>query len=151
MMMVGSQSRKGPPINKLKSGKAAFPGEIPTKALKAEAALALIADISHPLFAKIWSKEKFPEVWKEGHELDDLHYTDDLALLSNTQQRMQTKTDLLENSSKSIGLPIHAANQDGINRIRTGSSLLNGKSLELECFCYFESIMDRRGGIKAIK
>ena len=49
----------------MKSGKAGGPDHIPPEALKTD--VGQTVDILHPLFEKIWTEEKFPEDWKEGH------------------------------------------------------------------------------------
>ena len=46
--------------------------------------------------------------WTLWEQLDDLDYADDLALLSDTQQQMQGKSDTLSQSSTCIGLNIQA-------------------------------------------
>ena len=46
--------------------------------------------------------------WTLWEQLDDLDYADDLALLSDTQQQMQDKSDILSQSSTCIGLNIQA-------------------------------------------
>ncbi|VDP50246.1 unnamed protein product [Schistosoma curassoni] len=93
-------------IRQIKSGKAAGPNNIPAEALKAD--VAVTARILHILFNKIWDEEQVPTDWKEGllitktstsegkhgiqwttkMQLDDLDFTDDLALLPHTQQQM---------------------------------------------------------------
>ena len=52
-------------IKQLNKGKAAGPDLIPPEALKADPHAT--ADALQPLFAKIWTENKFPCDWKEGH------------------------------------------------------------------------------------
>ncbi|VDP68834.1 unnamed protein product [Schistosoma curassoni] len=42
-----------------------------------------------------------------GMQLDDLHFKDDLVLLSRTQQQMQEKTTSVAAASAVVGLNIH--------------------------------------------
>ena len=51
-------------INKLKSGKAAGPDNIPAEAIKIDAATSV--EILNHLFEKIWEEDQIPEDWKEG-------------------------------------------------------------------------------------
>ena len=46
--------------------------------------------------------------WTPWLQLEDLDFADDLALMSHTKHQMQSKTDTLDEISKSIGLNIHA-------------------------------------------
>ncbi|TAI94806.1 hypothetical protein DMA11_25140, partial [Marinilabiliaceae bacterium JC017] len=45
--------------------------------------------------------------WTSKMQLDDLDFADDLALLSQTQQQMQEKTNSVAAASAAIGLNIH--------------------------------------------
>ncbi|VDP44978.1 unnamed protein product [Schistosoma curassoni] len=45
--------------------------------------------------------------WTSKMQLDDLDFTDDLALLSQTQQQMQEKTNTVAAASAAVGLNIH--------------------------------------------
>ncbi|VDO51339.1 unnamed protein product [Schistosoma margrebowiei] len=45
--------------------------------------------------------------WTARIQLDDLDLTDDLALLSNTQQQMQEKTTSVAATPAAVGLNIH--------------------------------------------
>ena len=52
-------------VSLLNSNKAAGPDYIPPEALKADSKILSI--ILHGLFEKIWTEEKYPNDWKEGH------------------------------------------------------------------------------------
>ena len=52
-------------VNKLNSGKAAEPDEIPPEAIKAD--VSTNADLLHPFSGAIWNNSEFPNYWKEGH------------------------------------------------------------------------------------
>ncbi|VDP29318.1 unnamed protein product [Schistosoma mattheei] len=45
--------------------------------------------------------------WTSRMELDDLDFADDLALLSQTQQQMQEKTNSVAAASEAVGLNMH--------------------------------------------
>ncbi|VDO53335.1 unnamed protein product [Schistosoma margrebowiei] len=45
--------------------------------------------------------------WISQNQLDDLHFADDLALLSHTHEQMQMKTASVAEVSASVGLNIH--------------------------------------------
>ncbi|VDP64168.1 unnamed protein product [Schistosoma mattheei] len=45
--------------------------------------------------------------WTSRMQLDDLDFSDDLALLSQTQQQMQEKTKSVAAASAAVGLNIH--------------------------------------------
>ena len=86
--------------------------------------------------------------WTPWLQLDDLDFADDLALMSHTKHQMQSKTDTLDEISKSIGLNIHAgkskiltSERDTIERVT-----LRNTPLEIvESFTYLGSIIDGKG------
>ncbi|VDP19333.1 unnamed protein product [Schistosoma margrebowiei] len=45
--------------------------------------------------------------WTSSMHLDDLDFVDDMALLSQTQQQMQEKTNSVAAASAAVGLDIH--------------------------------------------
>ena len=45
--------------------------------------------------------------WRFNKKLDDLDFTDDLALLSSTRRQLQLKNKRLSNASKRTGLKIN--------------------------------------------
>ena len=90
--------------------------------------------------------------WTPWLQLEDLDFADDLALMSHTKHQMQSKTDTLDEISKSIGLNIHAgkskiltSERDTIERVT-----LKNTPLEIvESFTYLGSIIDGKGGTEA--
>ncbi|VDO76954.1 unnamed protein product [Schistosoma margrebowiei] len=76
----------------IKSGKAVRPDNIPAKALRADTST---------------SERKHGIQWTSRMQLDDLDFADDLARLSQTQQRMQEKTTSVAAASAAVGLNIH--------------------------------------------
>ena len=84
--------------------------------------------------------------------MEDLDFADDLALMLHTKHQMQSKTDTLDEISKSIGLNIHAgkskiltSERDTIERVT-----LRNTPLEIvESFTYLGSIIDGKGGTEA--
>ena len=83
---------------------------------------------------------------------DDLDFADDLALLSHNQQQMQSKTTILTNISKSVGLRIHPG-KSKVLKLNSGSSetiTVGGKPLEeVAEFTYLGSKVDETGGTAA--
>ena len=67
-------------IQKLKSGKAAGPDNIPAEALQAD--IDTTVEMLYPLFGKIWEEEEVPADWKEGY-LIKLPKKGDLSKCSN--------------------------------------------------------------------
>ncbi|VDO55444.1 unnamed protein product [Schistosoma margrebowiei] len=90
--------------------------------------------------------------WTSRMQLDDLDFADDLALLSQTQQQMQEKTNSVAAASAAVGLNIHK----GKSRIlRYNTACINpvtidGEALEdVKTFTYLGSIIDEHGGSDA--
>ncbi|VDO96122.1 unnamed protein product [Schistosoma curassoni] len=50
--------------------------------------------------------------WTARNQLEDLNFTDDLALLPHIDQQMQMKTTSLAAASALVGLNIHRKKQD---------------------------------------
>ncbi|VDP41244.1 unnamed protein product [Schistosoma margrebowiei] len=86
--------------------------------------------------------------WTSRMQLNDLDFADDLALLSQTQQQMQEKT----NSVAAVGLNIQKG-QSRILRYNTACTnpiTIDGEDLEdVKTFTYLGSIIDERGGSDA--
>ncbi|KAH9592806.1 Laminin subunit gamma-1 [Schistosoma haematobium] len=87
--------------------------------------------------------------WTSRMQLDDLDFADDLALLSQTRQQMQEKTNSVAAASTAVGLNIH----NGKSRILryntecTNPITLDGEDLEdVKTFTYLGSIIDEQGG-----
>ncbi|VDP35633.1 unnamed protein product [Schistosoma curassoni] len=87
--------------------------------------------------------------WTSRMQLDDLDFADDLALLSQTQQKMQEKTTSVAAASAAVGLKgkskIVRYNTPCTNPITT-----DGEDLEdVKTFTYLGSIIIERGGSDA--
>ncbi|VDP53001.1 unnamed protein product, partial [Schistosoma margrebowiei] len=84
--------------------------------------------------------------------LNDLHFADDLALLSYTQQQMQKKTTNVAAASAAVGLNIHKG-KCKILRYKTECNnritLDGGDSEDVKTFTYLGSIIDEQGGSDA--
>ncbi|VDP44895.1 unnamed protein product [Schistosoma margrebowiei] len=85
-------------------------------------------------------------------QLNDLNFTDDLALLSHTQQQMQEETTIVAAASAAIGLKIHKK-KSKILRYNTACAnriTLHGEALEdVKTFTYLVNIIDEHGGSDA--
>ncbi|VDP00291.1 unnamed protein product [Schistosoma mattheei] len=85
-------------------------------------------------------------------QLDDLNFADDLALLSQTQQQMQEKTNSVAAASEAVGLNIHKGKSRILryNTKLTNPITIDGEDLEdVKTFTYLGSIIDERGGSDA--
>ncbi|VDO98560.1 unnamed protein product [Schistosoma margrebowiei] len=90
--------------------------------------------------------------WTSRIQLDDLDFADDLALLSQTQQQMQEKTNSVEAASAAIGLNIHKGKSKILryNTECTNPITIDGDDLEdVKTFTYLGSIIDEQGGSDA--
>ncbi|VDP29893.1 unnamed protein product [Schistosoma mattheei] len=67
-------------------------------------------------------------------QLDDLDFTDELALLSQMQQQMQEKTNSVAAASAAVGLNMHKgkSNTECTNPIKIDGEDLEDKHLELK-------------------
>ncbi|VDP45952.1 unnamed protein product [Schistosoma curassoni] len=84
--------------------------------------------------------------------LDDLDFSDDLALLSHTQQQMQVKITSVEEASASIGPNIHKGKSKILkfNTKNTNTIILDGEALEeVETYTYLDIVTDKQGGSDA--
>ncbi|VDP27129.1 unnamed protein product [Schistosoma margrebowiei] len=90
--------------------------------------------------------------WTSRMQLDDLDFADDLALLSQTQQQMQEKTNSVAAASVEVELNIHKG-KSKILRYNTAcinSITIDGEDLEdVKTFTYLGSIIDEHGGYDA--
>ncbi|VDO67030.1 unnamed protein product [Schistosoma curassoni] len=83
--------------------------------------------------------------WTARNQLDNLDFTDDLALLSHTHEHMQVKTASVAAVSSLVGLSIHKGKtkvlkSEAENRIPITP---DGETLEdVESFTYLGSIID---------
>ncbi|VDP58945.1 unnamed protein product [Schistosoma mattheei] len=86
-------------------------------------------------------------------QLDDLDFADHLALLSQTQQQMQGKTNSVAAASAAICLNIHKW-KNKILRYNTAfikTFTIDGEDLEdVKTFTYLGSIIDEQGGSDAM-
>ncbi|VDP17430.1 unnamed protein product [Schistosoma margrebowiei] len=85
-------------------------------------------------------------------QLDDLDFSDDLALLSQTKQQMQEKTISVAAASVAIGFNIHKGKSEifRYNTACTNPITIDGEYLEdVKTFTYLGSIIDEHGGFDA--
>ena len=90
--------------------------------------------------------------WTLWTQLDDLDFTDDIALISHTQRQMQDKTNLVNDLSDSIGLSINSGKSKvlRINTRNEAPTLLRGEALdEVDSFTYLCSIVTKDGWTEA--
>ncbi|VDO91066.1 unnamed protein product [Schistosoma margrebowiei] len=90
--------------------------------------------------------------WIARMQLDDLDFTDDLALLSHVQQQMKEKTISVAAASAEVGLNIHEG-KSKILRYNTAWNnriALDGETLEdVKAYAYLGSIINEHGGSDA--
>ncbi|VDP46970.1 unnamed protein product [Schistosoma curassoni] len=87
--------------------------------------------------------------WTAQNQLDDLDFSDDLALLSHTHEQMQTKTASVAAVSASVNLNIHKGKTKVLKFKAENSNpiTLDGETLQdVESFTYLGSIVDEQGG-----
>ncbi|VDP86783.1 unnamed protein product, partial [Schistosoma mattheei] len=85
-------------------------------------------------------------------QLDDLDFTDDLAFLSNTQQKMQEETTSVAAASAAVGLNIHKWTSKILryNTACTKPVTIDGEDLQdVKTFTYLGSIIDEHDGSDA--
>ncbi|VDP40188.1 unnamed protein product [Schistosoma curassoni] len=85
-------------------------------------------------------------------QLDDLDFTDDLALLSHAQQQTKEKTTSVAAASAEVGLNIHKEKSKILryNTACTNPITIDGEDLEdVENFIYLVRIIDEHGGSDA--
>ncbi|VDP48049.1 unnamed protein product [Schistosoma margrebowiei] len=90
--------------------------------------------------------------WTSRMQLDDLNFTDDLALLSQTQQQMQENTNSVAAASAAVGLNTHKGKSKVLryNTACTNPTTIDGEDLEdVKTFTYLGSIIDEHGGSDA--
>ncbi|VDO62065.1 unnamed protein product [Schistosoma margrebowiei] len=91
--------------------------------------------------------------WTVQNQLDDLNFSDDLALLSHTHEQMQTKTASVAEVSASVGLSTHKWKTKVLKFKAENSNpiTLDGETLEdVESFTYLGSIIDGQGGSDSV-
>ncbi|VDO99819.1 unnamed protein product [Schistosoma margrebowiei] len=82
-------------------------------------------------------------------QLDDLDFADDLALLYQTQQQMQEKTNSVAAASAAVGQNIHKGKSKVLryNTACTDPITIDGEDLEdVKAFTYLSSIFDEQCG-----
>ena len=86
--------------------------------------------------------------WSLFHQLEDLDFADDLALLSHSHTQMQNKTTRLNNLSSNLGLNIHIKKTKmlRINADNEPIILTDMPIEEVDGFTYLGSIIDKKGG-----
>ncbi|VDP36613.1 unnamed protein product [Schistosoma margrebowiei] len=87
--------------------------------------------------------------WTDRMQLNDLDLADDLALLSQTQQQMQEKTNSVAAASAAVGLNIHKGKSTVLryNTACINQITLHGEDLEdVKTFTYLGSIIDEHDG-----
>ncbi|VDP23562.1 unnamed protein product [Schistosoma margrebowiei] len=85
--------------------------------------------------------------WTSMMQLDDLDFADDLALLSQTQQQIQEKTNSVAAASAAVGLNIHKGKSKALryNTACTDPITIDGEDLEdVKTFKYFASSLMNR-------
>ncbi|VDO50292.1 unnamed protein product [Schistosoma margrebowiei] len=90
--------------------------------------------------------------WTSRMQLDDLDFADDLALLSQTQQQMQKKTNSVAAASAAVGLNIHKGKSKVLryNTACTNPITIDGEDLEdVKTVTYLSNIIDEHGGSDA--
>ena len=90
--------------------------------------------------------------WTLWEQLNDLDFADDIALLSHSQQQLQSKTSVLEQLSLSVGLRIHPGKSKVLRVCTPNKEPIKVKGQELEevnTFTYLGSMVDELGGTDA--
>ncbi|VDP78474.1 unnamed protein product [Schistosoma curassoni] len=90
--------------------------------------------------------------WTARSQLDDLDFSNDLALLSHTHEQMQIKTVSVAAVSASVGLRVHKRKTKVLKFKAENSNpiTLSDETLEdAESFTYLGSIIDEQGGSDA--
>ncbi|VDP31978.1 unnamed protein product [Schistosoma curassoni] len=98
------------------------------------------------------SEGKHEIQWTVQNQLDDLDFTDDLALLFHTQEQMQKKTASVAAVSASVGINMHKGKSKilAYKTENTNPITLDGETMEdVESFTYVGSIIDGQGGSDA--
>ena len=85
--------------------------------------------------------------WTLWTQLEDLDFSDDLALLSHNHSQMQDKTILLETTSAGIGLQISGKKTELMKMNTTANApvTVGGETIkEVESFVYLGSVLANR-------
>ncbi|VDP50536.1 unnamed protein product [Schistosoma margrebowiei] len=87
-------------------------------------------------------------------QLDDLDFTDDLALLSKSQQQKQEISTSVAAVSAAVGLNIHKGKNKILlyNRACTNAVTIDGEDfVDVKTFTYLGSIIEEHNGFDADK
>ncbi|VDP67264.1 unnamed protein product [Schistosoma mattheei] len=87
--------------------------------------------------------------WTSRMQLVDLDFADDLALLSQTQQQIQEKTNSVAAASAALDLNVHKGKRRILryNTACTNPITIDGEDLkDVKTFAYLGSIIDEQGG-----
>ena len=87
--------------------------------------------------------------WTLWTQLDDLDFSDDLALLSHNYSQTQDKTTFLETTSAGAGLKINRKKTElmKMNTTTNAPATVSGEPIrEMESFVYLGSVVDQQGG-----
>ncbi|VDO83594.1 unnamed protein product [Schistosoma margrebowiei] len=104
------------------------------------------------IMKKSTSEGKHGIQWASRMQLDDLHFADDLNLLSQTQQQMQEKTNSTAAASAAVGFNIHKEKSRILryNTTCTNPITIDGEDLgDVKTFTYLGSIIDEHDGSDA--
>ena len=91
--------------------------------------------------------------WTPWTQLEDLDFTDDIALLSHTHKQMQDKINIITELSSQTGLKV---NRNKIKVLRNNTHqietiTLAGESLEdVTSFTYLGSVVYQKGGPRSV-
>ena len=97
----------------------------------------------------VTSNRNYGIQWTLLTQLDDLHFADDLALLSHNKKQMQNKTDLLKVVSEKTGLKINKGKTEVMKintSVTTPITVVGEHVKEVESFVYLGSVVDKKGG-----
>ena len=89
--------------------------------------------------------------WTLVSQLNDLDFADDIALLSHNHRQMQEKTNILDRTSKSLGLKINKEKTKVLRLKTTNETAINVSEMALEdvnSFVYLGSTINKEGGVE---
>ncbi|VDP12689.1 unnamed protein product [Schistosoma margrebowiei] len=98
------------------------------------------------------SEGKHGMQWTAQNQLDDLEFSDDLAILLHTYEQMQIKTANVAGAFASVDLSIHKGKTKVLkyNTENSNPITLDGETLEdVESFTYLGNIIDEQWGSHA--
>ena len=101
------------------------------------------------IMSKTTKDNNFGTRWNFTSKLDDLDYADDIALLSNSKDCKQRKSEILDTISRSTGLIINSAKTKVIrmNNTNEHTITINGTDIEeVDTFIYLGATVSKEGG-----